>query len=246
MTWFLKHRFKILLASLLTVLVLLPVIVDFAGQVDPRAKAFLVFGFTSLFLLASLLVLSDHRRTLMAALCILVPTLVFGTLARFLEPGRWIVLDHLLRMGFHVFVIVVLLGYLFRPGFVTLDTVSASLCVYLVLGVLWENVFSILETLRPGSIVLSDAAQARTGGSASDLSRTMEMLYFSYATLTSLGYGDIVPKTSSARMFAVAEALTGQLYLVVMVSRLVSMYGTQAFAPPVSREPESGQEDVGT
>ena len=149
-------------------------------------------------------------------------------------------------MGFQVFVVVVLLGYLFRAGFVTLDIVSASLCVYLALGVFWENVYSILETLRPGSIVVVDAAQARTGGPESDLSRTMEMLYFSFATLTSLGYGDIVPKTSSARMFAVAEALTGQLYLVVMVSRLVSMYGTQAFALPVSSEPASKQEDVGT
>jgi hypothetical protein len=132
---------------------------------------------------------------------------------------------------------------LFRAEFVTLDTVCASLCIYLALGVFWENVYSILETLRPGSIVLTDAAPARTGGPENDLSRTMEMLYFSFETLTSLGYGDIVPKTPSARMFAVAEALTGQLYLVVMVSRLVSMYGTQAFAPPASREPASKQED---
>src|SRR6516162_2243155 len=105
MTWFLQHRFKILLASLLAVLVLLPVIVDFAGEVDRRAKALLVFGFTSLFLLAGTLVVSDRRATFRTALGLLIPLLLFGTLARFLEPGRWIVLDHLLRMGFQVFVV---------------------------------------------------------------------------------------------------------------------------------------------
>jgi hypothetical protein len=60
------------------------------------------------------------------------------------------------------------------------------------------------------------------------LERLIHMLYFSFTTLTSVGYGDVVPRTNIARMLAVTEALVGQCYLLVMVSRLVGLHVAQA------------------
>jgi hypothetical protein len=232
----LEHRFKILLLVTLGVLAAFPVILDLVEEDNPGASADVMFVLTSPVLLAGTLVVSDRRRTLVVALCLLVPMLLFGGVTRFAEPGKWIVLQHVFRLVFLAFVMVVLLRYLFRPGKVNFDTISASMCVYLLLGVFWENVFSAMETLRHGSFVQTVQPPGQRPQPVSDTRRSLEMLYFSFATLTTLGYGDIVPTTATARMFAVTEAMMGQGYLLIMVSRLVGMYGTQAFVPPASLE----------
>jgi hypothetical protein len=96
-------------------------------------------------------------------------------------------------------------------------------CIYFVLAILWALGFSLLETLSPGSFVLpgvSEDLEIHQGLLA-------EFFYFSNVTLTTLGYGDIVPVSRPARMFASIEAMFGQLFVAIVIGRLVGLHLTE-------------------
>ena len=104
-----------------------------------------------------------------------------------------------------------------RPGAVDGERVFAALDAYLMAGLLFGVCFWTVEQIWPASFAAPDTA---------DLD-PQAAIYFSFITLATLGYGDIVPVGSAARGMAVLEAVAGQLYLVVLVSRLVSLYSTR-------------------
>ena len=97
---------------------------------------------------------------------------------------------------------------------VTPALISAAITTYLLAGVIWTIGFHAIETIRPGSFLLS--------GSTNDVNAG-ELSYFSFVTLTTLGYGDGSPATPIARSLATSEAVVGQVFLVVLLGRLVSL-----------------------
>ena len=96
------------------------------------------------------------------------------------------------------------------------EHIYAALSAYLLAGLSFGVLYSALERVWPGSFFY--------GGSRVDHLTESDGIYFSFVTLATLGYGDYVPKTEVARGFAMLEAVAGQLYLAVMVARLVSLY----------------------
>jgi hypothetical protein len=115
-----------------------------------------------------------------------------------------------------------ILRHLFLASHITVDLLAASLCVYLMLGVLWAVGYSMATTANSHAFTVPEGQDPAT--MRLDLDHPGEVLYFSFVTLTSLGYGDIVPKMPLARSLAALEALVGQLYLTVLVARLVSLH----------------------
>jgi hypothetical protein len=89
--------------------------------------------------------------------------------------------------------------------------------LYILLGVFYYAIFNLIETVHPHSFM-------ETAASSPDKVTRHSLLYLSLITLTTLGYGDIVPVTPAARMFAAFEAITGVLYIAITVARLVSAY----------------------
>ena len=96
-------------------------------------------------------------------------------------------------------------------GVLNAEKIAAAVCVYLLLGVVWQDLYILVDVLIPGSY------------NAESLSIT-DFLYFSFITLSTLGYGDITPVNSPAQALAFTEALVGQLYLTILVARLVGLY----------------------
>jgi hypothetical protein len=94
----------------------------------------------------------------------------------------------------------------------------------------WWQVYAMMEALTPGCVVPVFPPGAGLAGVGGESTLSFRMLYFSFSTLTGVGYGDIVPVTMAARMCAVTEAMMGQAYLYVMVGRLVGMQVSQTFA----------------
>ena len=124
----------------------------------------------------------------------------------------------LLAVFFLGYVIVLIVGYLFRQRRVTNDMVAGSLCAYLLIGVCWAVIYSIVNEVSPHSFNLPENESIGFTGK-----NTVNSLYFSLVTLTTLGFGDITPASNVARILTSAEALVGQIYLVVLVARLVGM-----------------------
>lgn len=108
--------------------------------------------------------------------------------------------------------LVVVLGQTLRAGPITLHRFQGAVAAYLLLGILWAHAYALLAHLRPGAFAgpLSPADGARA------------FFYFSFVTLTTVGYGDVLPVHPAARSLAMLEAVTGPLYLAILVARLVS------------------------
>ncbi len=115
--------------------------------------------------------------------------------------------------------VCVMLRFILSEGSVTSERIFAALDLYLILGVMCGLLFCILEEEWPGSFSFQGLSLAESR--QNPLAHT---IYFSFVTLGTLGYGDIIPVGGPARALAVAEAISGQMYLVVVVARLVSLY----------------------
>ena len=112
-----------------------------------------------------------------------------------------------------LFVIVV--GWrVYRPGPVTRERVQGSVAIYLLLGLTWAQAYELLHILCPGAWT----------GTASEVPVSQTWIYYSFVTLTTMGYGDITPVHPVARSLAILEALTGQLYLAITLARLVALH----------------------
>jgi hypothetical protein len=114
----------------------------------------------------------------------------------------------------------VLLGRVLAEGPVTGARLKGAIAVYLLIGVIWEEAYRVVSIAAPGA--LSVAAK-----DVNSVKYTAELLYFSFSTLTTAGYGDIVPVNPIARALANAEAITGQMYIVLLIGRLLSLHLAQ-------------------
>jgi len=96
------------------------------------------------------------------------------------------------------------------------NRIVGAVCVYLLIGVIWSVAYALLELAAPGSFE----------GFSNEMSPTWnpDWVYYSFVTLTSLGYGDLLPLTNSARTLSYMETVVGQFYLAIMVAGLVGAY----------------------
>jgi Ion channel len=239
-----RHRFKLFLCAMLAIILVMPVVFEILADVSPGHGRPVAWGGGAFVMLVATLVVGGHRHARFAAYGLLIPSLIIELAAVFYWPDELLVIHFLVRIIFLSFIITEMLRQLFAPDQVSFDTVCASLCIYLLLGLTWENVYAIMEIARPGSIltVTRTAGEAPVGNLAIPWDDLFRMRYFSFATLTSVGYGDVVPGTTVARMCAITEALLGQIYLLVMVSRLVGMHISQAM--PGASPPEAKKETL--
>src|SRR5262249_54028116 len=128
--------------------------------------------------------------------------------------------------------VAVVLAHTLRAGPINFHRVQGAVAAYLLLGMTWAHAYALLATLRPGAFAGPVNA---TGGPRA-------WCYFRFLPLATLGYGDILPVHPVARSLATLEAVTGSLYLAILVARLVSLAVTQSgSAPPGAqgaREPD--------
>jgi cytosine/uracil/thiamine/allantoin permease len=129
------------------------------------------------------------------------------------------VVGYMCGVAFILFAIVQMLIFIYSHKEVTRDLIIGAAVVYLLMAIMWTFVFIVVETLHPGSFNLPDIQ---------DIPDTGHFLYFSFVTLTTLGYGDITPLTRLARSLSTLEAVIGQLYLVVQVAWLVGVHVSQS------------------
>lgn len=130
--------------------------------------------------------------------------------------------SHATSAAFLGFAIYVIMTAVMRPGHVTMDKIYGAICVYLLLGILWGSLYNIVELAEPGSFKFTDPG-ARVEAVRQQEYRELEaeLNYYSFVTLTTLGYGDVTPVTDRARGLAWLEAVFGQLFIAITIARLV-------------------------
>jgi hypothetical protein len=113
---------------------------------------------------------------------------------------------------------VLILWHVLREQKVTGDVIAGAACAYLLTGVTWANFYELLEVLRPGSFDIPSNFLLKPSGDP-----LFAFQYFSFTTLTTVGYGDIHPLGVRGGGLAIGEAVVGQLYVAIMIARLVGL-----------------------
>jgi hypothetical protein len=171
----------------------------------------------SAILIAAVLELSKRRTLLWVAIPLVLCNILFQFGAHFDQTTRSIVIaSHVLSIAFFGFLSVAIFAYLGRRGPVTSGRIYASVSLYLVLAMFWFSAYNLIEAAAPGSFIQTVPAHPALHPGM--------LLYFSVATLTTLGFGDVIPLSAPAREFAGLEAMSGVLYIAITVARLVSAY----------------------
>lgn len=178
----------------------------------------------TIILIAAIYAVSNSPRHVIIALLFAIPSMVTGILYYWSgDSSSMLIISYVFRLLFFVYITHLALFYVMRDERVTLDTIYGAISVYFLIGMTWAHMYSVLEIFNPGSFAgaYNPFDVVLDKYSSNFLS---DFVYFSFVTLTNVGYGDIAPLSLPARTFAIIESAFGQLYLAILVARLVGLH----------------------
>lgn len=216
-TWYQRRRFAVLLILQVALLAGPPILFGFG-----LATIWFDAVVTAL-LLTAILSLGVGRFQRLFALVLGIPTLLLMA-SGYAIPGvagpNLIVAGHICLAIFLFGSAALIVNSLFDVDELTSDSILGAICGYLLLGVGWAVLFALIESRHPGSFDFGPAFDRRQqlAGFMPDV-----FTYYSFATLTTLGYGDVLAISSLARTLSWMEAISGQFYLAVVVAGIVSL-----------------------
>ena len=211
-----QWKMRLLLVALVLAIIAYPFL---QGSVEGYLALAILF---SVVLLAGVYVVSHHKRNLVIGLAFGVPAIAANWLRFFSPSPEVIALNHVFSILFYAFIVYALLRGVLTSKKVTSDVLYGAVAVYLLLAITWGWVYSLLEFLMPGSFTIF------VGPNAGGKPVWADLVYFSFTTLTSIGFADILPITYFSRSFAILETVMGVLYITVLIGRLVGMYSGEA------------------
>jgi Ion channel len=205
-------RFFLLFLFLLNLLILGP----FAGDSGTIYAVFRVVELVITFL--SVYVLSFRRSFLVVAIALAIPAALSRGLLPRQDAGVASTVIFALTFAFDVIVVISIFRRVIVGRKITSDSIYGAVCIYLLVGFGFSNLYLFLWKLQAHAFYLPDTLNLHSIPDRNDF------VFYSFATLTSLGSNGIIPVTPQARSLSVLEAILGVLYLAVLVSRLVGAY----------------------
>jgi hypothetical protein len=200
------------LVALVLMLITVPLVDEFVGGEITESVLITVV------LMSAVVAVGGRRRSLLVGLVLVTPAVA----------GKW--LEHawphhlpreitqIAAIVFLAFVTYRLLHFILTAPKVDSEVLCAAIAVYLILGLTWGFAYILIDELNPHAFAFTVSVDPNP-----KMVR-FQALYFSFVTLTTVGYGDIVPLSKPARLLAVAESTIGMLYTTILIARLVALY----------------------
>lgn len=208
-----EQRHLLLLISILALFTLTPLLISL------RYGVLLLNSIAAVVLISGSFALSRSRSLFVIAIILSILSVVTTWLLSSYPGHASVLIWHSCLLSLMAFFAFAVLRYVLQAGGVTADKIFAAICVYMLIGYAWTFAYALVDQIDPDAFRVS-AEVARTDF----FGRVAELRYFSFITLTTLGYGDVVPRSPMARTLASIEAVMGQLYLAVLVARLVGLH----------------------
>ena len=228
-----EPRHAVLLVTLLSLYIINPFVQAFFSS---HPGLILLDLLVSTTLLVVTYAVHRSKRVLLVATILAVPAIV-GRWASYTVYSDWLsIFSHAFGFLFLAFTAGAILLNVLRSTRVTGDTVNGAVCVYMLVGLAWAFLFDLLEVLQPGSFNLPELSAGPIDFAALEVRRLSVFMYYSLVTLSTLGYGDITPVTPLVRNLAAFEAVMGQLYIAILVARLVGLHIVHAGRDESERE----------
>jgi hypothetical protein len=217
-TWkrFRGNRFTYLLLALVLTLILVPVLrTGVVKNVVQHACLTAIF-------ITAVVANRQRRRVLIAGISVAVVAVSLDWITLFVSTPALVIASHVSAVLFLGVTAAMILVSVLRDHMATRQAVVGAICVYLLIGLTWALMYSSLDYLQeePFDNPHRHVAQMRQGREQTSYS---QMVYFSFVTMSTLGYGDITPRTPLAETLTWTQSVFGQLYLAVLIARLVSI-----------------------
>jgi hypothetical protein len=210
-----ENRFLYLIILIFLMLLAVPILSGFVG-----VRLFLDIFMTAI-LISTIYAVSEGKHVSLIALLLALPMIVSMWTGFVLQESRVILVGNIFGVLFFAFTISRILVFIFREEEVNLNLIFAAAVVYLLMAIMWSYVHLSLERIVPGAYSIP----ADKGVHGQFL-----FVYYSFVTISTLGYGDITPLSSLARSLSIIEAVTGQLFIAVLIAWLVGVYISRAAA----------------
>jgi hypothetical protein len=215
-----NNRFYFLLTGLLVVLLVSPITTeDFPG-------------FTGMLLTVTLLIavmsMSTSKRFRAVAWSLVAAKIILAGLILIYPSTAAHLVEGLIVLVFFVVATVFSFQRVLDGEFVDMNRIAGAISIYMLIGLIWASMYFFLHIVNPEAF----EGLKETGPSqiAQMNNAYMDLLYFSYVTLSTLGYGDVTPVSRAAQSFAYLESICGVMYIAVLVSALVGSYGNKRVA----------------
>jgi voltage-gated potassium channel len=210
---FLKGRFSLLLISFALMFFVLPLVPAEKNLLDQSISIF-----SLVVLISCLRAIARNRIFFIFMLVLSLINVGIGSTEIFSQTDtdafKTVVLGF--RLVYYLLVFGSIMGYVLDRGPVTGDKVAGAISAYILMGVFWSVIYALFLHLEPASFSLPEQLQTESIAG-------VWAIYFSFTTLTTLGYGDITPQLPAVQSYAVMEAACGQVFLTVLVARLVAL-----------------------
>ncbi len=206
-------KFFYLLISLVLLLIIYPV---FEGD---QSRLELFFLLIVIIQIAAIYAISYSRTDFIIGTVLGVLWLISSLAFWFFPMKIDFILSIVFGVLFLIFTTVIILYHVLQGQKVTVDTLFGSICVFILIGIIWSGIFFLINTLSPGSFLVSEAYNYEDS-----TIKWSTLLFYSYSTYTPMSNSAIYPATSYAESAASLEAIFGHLYVVMLVARLVGLY----------------------
>ena len=206
-----SHKFFILFLFLLASLLLYP----FAESSAFGYYTFRVIGSTTIIFCVYA---ASFKRSLVIAIILAVPAFLHRGLNLTVSDSSLSVLNIILSFFFDALIVTVIFRRVIAHGQPNPETIFGALSVYLLVGFAFASIYGMVDLLQPRAFYLDPLTNLHARPDRLDL------VYYSFATMTALGAAGITPVSGEARCLSLIEALLGVLYLAVLISRLIGAY----------------------
>lgn len=202
-----KSRFVYIILTILLVIIVSPFI-RHAGQIGHMLTTMLAVMIP----ISTLHALGKDRNRTLSLIVLAALFVIFDGLSMFTAHRVLMIAALSFATILYFYIIVLLVKNLLSHRVITADLIYCAIATYLLIGVMWSGVYMVIEGISPGSFA--------------GISDPSDMLYFSFVSLTTLGFGDILPQSIIAKRLTVLEAAMGGIYLAVIIAMLVGRYMT--------------------
>ena len=203
-----KSRFFYIILAIVLLIIVSPFISS-----SGKTGKLLTTIFLALIPLTSFFALITDKKRAIIILFLLAPFVILDGMNLFFTNRYLMMAVHGYGTIVYFYIIVLLLNNLLSYQMVTADMIYCAIATYFLIGTMWSGIYQILEGISPGSF--------------SGISGTVDLIYFSFVCLTTLGFGDITPHSIIGKRFAIFEAAMGVIYLSVIIAIIVGRYMLQ-------------------
>jgi hypothetical protein len=205
----LEQRCLLLFLALVALLVALPIL----GE-TPRGQAILVCIHITI-LLTAIAAVGRTRGSIVIATILVLPVLFFRLLSLKSGQPEQLALTYGLNAVFYVFVLTNLLRYVFRLDVMSRDKLYGAVAAYILIAIFWSYLHALTQYFYPGAYAFEGTPQALD---------IRELIYFSFAALSTAGFGDIAPVTMQSRYLTILEMVVGVMFVAILIARLTGVY----------------------